>query len=142
MRAVQSDYELVRESLAAPMVFGAVFDRHSASLYRYVRRRAGDELASDVTAEVFTRGFRDRGRFDGRGESALPWLLGIATNVIKMHRRSEERRLRAYARAAGRERGWVLTDEIDDPLDAEAARAVLSEALAAGRAGRSGVTSS
>jgi RNA polymerase sigma-70 factor (ECF subfamily) len=99
-----SDYEVVRESLGSPPAFGAIFDRHGAGVYRYVRRRVGDDLASDLTAEVFLRGFRDRGRFDGRGEgSALPWLLGIATNVVAMNQRSEKRRLRAYARAAASE---------------------------------------
>lgn len=129
--AAETDYEVVRKSLASPAVFAGIFDRHSQAVYRYVRRRIGDELAADVTAEVFMRAFRGRGRLDSRGESALPWLLGIATNVIRMHRRGEERRLRAYARAAGRERGGVPGDEVDDRLDAEAARAVLSEALAA-----------
>jgi RNA polymerase sigma factor (sigma-70 family) len=129
--AAQSDYVLVRESIAVPAVFGAVFDRHSRSVYRYVRRRVGVELASDVTAEVFTRAFRDRARFDGRVESAFPWLLGIATNVIRMHRRAEERRLRAYARAAEPEPGGEFAAEIGDRVDAQAVRAVLSEALAA-----------
>lgn len=84
-----------------------------------------------MTAEVFARAFRDRGRLDGRGQSALPWLLGIGTNVIRMHRRSEERRLRAYGRAAERGRVGLPTDEIEDRVDAEAVGAVLSEALAA-----------
>jgi len=129
--APASDYELIRESIAVPAVFAAVFDRHSRSVYRYVRRRVGDELASDVTAEVFTRAFRDRASFDGRAWSALPWLLGVSTNVIRMHRRAEERRLRAYARAAEREPGGELTAEIDARVDAQALRAGLSDALAA-----------
>ena len=126
----ESDYELCRGSVAIPAMFGAVFDRHARSVYRYVRRRVGDELAADVTAEVFARAFRDRGRFDARGDSALPWLLGIGTNVIRMHRRSEERRLRAYARAVEREPAEIHTDEIADRVDAEAVRGTLSEALA------------
>jgi RNA polymerase sigma factor (sigma-70 family) len=127
----ESDFELLRGSVAMPAVFGGVFDRHARSVYRYVRRRVGDEFASDVTAEVFVRAFRDRGRFDGRGGSALPWLLGIATNVIRMHRRSEQRRWRAYARAAERDGVGMPTDEIADRVDAEASKGVLSEALAA-----------
>jgi RNA polymerase sigma factor (sigma-70 family) len=129
--ALASDYELIRESIVVPAVFSALFDRHSRSVYRYVRRRVGDELASDVTAEVFTRAFRHRASFDGRAGSALPWLLGITTNVIRMHRRAEERRLRAYARTAEREPGGELTAEIDARVDAQALRAGLSDALAA-----------
>jgi RNA polymerase sigma factor (sigma-70 family) len=129
--AAESDYELIRESVAVPARFAAVFDRHSRSVYRYLRRRVGHELAADATGEVFTRAFRHRARFDGRAESALPWLLGIATNVIRMNRRAEERRLRAYARAADRGAGGEVTDEIDARLDAQALRTVLSVALAA-----------
>jgi RNA polymerase sigma factor (sigma-70 family) len=126
-----SDYELVRESIAVPAVFAEVFDRHSRPVYRYVRRRVGAELAADVTAEAFTRAFRHRASFDGRAGSALPWLLGIATNVIRVHRRAEERRLRAYARAAERDPGGEFTAEIDARMDAQALRGVLSKALAA-----------
>lgn len=126
-----SDYEVVRKSLGSPPAFGAIFDRHGAGVYRYVRRRVGDDLASDLTAEVFLRAFRDRGRFDGRGEgSALPWLLGIATNVVAMNQRSEKRRLRAYARAATSERATPSMGDVDQRLDAEALGAVLAAALA------------
>jgi RNA polymerase sigma factor (sigma-70 family) len=127
-----SDYELIRESVVGiPAIFGTVFDRHGQSVYRYVRRRVGDELASDVAAEVFARAFAGRESFDGRGGSALPWLLGIATNVVRMHRRSEERRLRASARAAEPERVGIATEEIHDRVDAEAIGPVLAKALAA-----------
>lgn len=127
---LRSDEELIRESLATPSVFGAIFDRHSPSVFRYVRRRIGDELAVDVTAEVFTRAFRYRERFDGRDESALPWLLGIGTNLIRGHRRAEQRRLRAYARVAGQDGGGRANDEIEDRLAAEDVRGVLADALA------------
>jgi RNA polymerase sigma factor (sigma-70 family) len=129
--AAASDYEVVRESAAVPAAFGAIFDRHSRLVYRYVRRRVGLEVASDVTAEVFLRAFRDRAGFDGRDQSALPWLLGIATNLIRMHHRTEERRLRAYARATEPGADRELSAEIDERLDAQSVRAVLSDALLA-----------
>ena len=93
----ESDYEVVQKSLRSPGVFGEIFQRQGGPVYRYVRRRVGEDVASDLTAEVFTRAFRDRHRFDGRSESTLPWLLGIATNVVRMNARGERRRLRAYA---------------------------------------------
>jgi len=129
--AVASDYEVVRESLQSPAVFGELFERHALSVYRYVRRRVGDDVASDLTAEVFARAFCDRDRFDGRSESTLPWLLGIATNLVRMNARSERRRLRAYARAASSEPSSVPVVEVDARLDARALAPVLAEALAA-----------
>jgi RNA polymerase sigma factor (sigma-70 family) len=128
---VESDHELVRQSWTSPAAFGGLFDRHGRAVYRYVRRRVGDDLASDVTAEAFTRAFRDRGRFDGRSGSALPWLLGIATNIVRMNARSEERRLRAYARFAANGQSSLSLVDIDARLDAQALGPVLAEALAA-----------
>jgi len=34
----ETDYVLVRESLAVPAVFAGISDRHSRTVYRYVRR--------------------------------------------------------------------------------------------------------
>lgn len=129
--ASESDYEVVRASLRSPAVFGEIFERHSALLYRYVRRRVGDDIASDLTAEVFTRAFRDRDRFDGRSESTLPWLLGIATNVVRMNARREQRRLRAYARVAATEPASVSAGELGARLDGHALAPRLAEAVAA-----------
>src|SRR5262249_53119879 len=52
-------------------------------------------------------------------ELALPWLLGIATNVMRRHWRSERRRLAAYARAISHEPPGALPD-----VDGETIRAV------------------
>lgn len=133
----ESDDAVVRRSVETPAAFGVVFDRHSRAVYRYLRRRVGEDLAADLTAETFTRAFNGRGEYEQRGDSALPWLLGIATNLAKMHRRGEERRLRAYARATFAEPGVMLAQQVsaigdlDDRLDAAALAPALGEALAA-----------
>jgi hypothetical protein len=36
--------------------------------------------------------------YDSSRADARPWLYGIATNLLREHRRTEDRRLRAYAR--------------------------------------------
>jgi RNA polymerase sigma-70 factor, ECF subfamily len=125
-----SDRDVILSSRERPECFEAVFDRHATTIYRYLRRRVGAALAEDLLAETFARAFRARRRFDRRGESALPWLYGIAANLLRMHRRTEERRLRAYARAA--ERGFDLSQgaDSDHRLDAVALRPSLAEALA------------
>jgi RNA polymerase sigma factor (sigma-70 family) len=51
-----------------------------------------------LAADVFVRGFRARGRYRTERDTALPWLLGIANNVIADHRRLERRRLATLAR--------------------------------------------
>jgi RNA polymerase sigma factor (sigma-70 family) len=121
-----SDGQLITSSLERPEHFEAVFERHAPVIYRYLRRRVGEELAEELTAETFLRAFRSRRRFDRRRESALPWLYGIAANLLRMHRRAEQRRLRAYARAV--ERG--PHDDLDRRVDSAATRPALAEALA------------
>ena len=125
-----SDRDVIAESLERPECFEVVFERHATAIYRYLRRRVGAALAEELTAGTFERAFGARGRFDRRAESALAWLYGIAANLLRMHRRTEERRLRAYARAAG----WAVElspgAESDHRLDAAALRPALAEALA------------
>lgn len=125
-----SDRDVIAASFERPECFEAVFERHATAVYRYLRRRGGAALAEELTAETFARAFRARRRFDRRHGSALPWLYGIALNLLRMHRRTEERRLRAYARAA--EGGSELPGSADSDhrLDAAALRPALVAALA------------
>jgi RNA polymerase sigma factor (sigma-70 family) len=127
--ASDTDAQLILRSLDRPQEFEAVFERHAATIHRYVRRRVGDGLAEELTAETFARAFRARRRFDARHPSALPWLYGIAVNLIRMHARSETRRLRAYALVAAPDVQLSPIEEADARLDAVALRPALVEAL-------------
>src|SRR5215467_1665908 len=76
-----SDAELLRAGTADG--FEEVYDRHAAEVFAWARARVG-EHAADLTAEVFARAWLRRGRFRHESEvSALPWLLGIARNVLR-----------------------------------------------------------
>jgi RNA polymerase sigma-70 factor (ECF subfamily) len=79
--------------------FAEVYREHAGAIMRYVRRRLGDSAADDATAEVFSRALA--GRASGpAADKVLPWLYGIAANVIGDQRRTEVRRLRALERLA------------------------------------------
>jgi RNA polymerase sigma factor (sigma-70 family) len=95
--AGSDDGQVVRASLGTPAEFALVFDRHFADIHRFVTRRVGRDVADDLAASVFVEAF-GRASFDVTTESARPWLFGIATNLLRRHRRTEVRRLRAYAR--------------------------------------------
>ncbi len=85
----------MRRSVAEPVLFSVVYERHLAVVARYAARRVGGGVAEDVVGEVFVRAFRARGSFRAHRETAIPWLLGIASRVIGDHRRAERRRLAA-----------------------------------------------
>lgn len=94
------DVEILRQSFSEPARFEAIYERHIAPVYRYLRRRVGDDVAEDLTAEVFVRAFRSRSRYDAQHPTALPWLFGIASNLIADQRRAESKRLKALERLA------------------------------------------
>src|SRR3989440_6231746 len=91
------DAGLIAESCHVPERFGAVFDRHAASIHGYIARRLGRDAADDLVAEVFLVAFRQRGGYDTGQPSARPWLYGIATRLISRRRRGEVRLFRALA---------------------------------------------
>jgi len=124
------DVAAMRRSELDPEAFVEVFDRHFDPVHRYVHRRLGRDLADELAAEVFTQAFRRRSAFDPTSESVLPWLFGIAANLVRRHRRTEVRRLRAYARSGVD--AWVELDEAGavERADADRVGPTLAAALA------------
>ena len=96
----RTDAALLAASVREPDAFGEVFDRHVRVVHAYLARRLGDDHADDATAETFRIAFERRAAFDGARGEVRPWLLGIATNLVRRHARDEERRLRALGRIA------------------------------------------
>lgn len=94
---METDAVVVERSLSTPEAFGELFDRHWPSVYRYCRSRAGD-AGEDLAAETFKLAFDRRASYDLDRADARPWLLGVATNLIRNHRRGCERGRRAVQR--------------------------------------------
>ena len=95
-----SDSEVIGRSLDEPEAFGLIYDRHAATVLRFLGRRVGAEVAEGLVGELFRIAFERRKIFDASRASALPWLYGIGSNLLLKHRRGEARRLRASARMA------------------------------------------
>ena len=98
MGSSKSDAAVLGESVARPVRFACLYERHLAAVAVYLARRVGPELAEDLTAEVFVRAFRGRADYRAEYATALPWLLGIANHLVADHRRAERRRLTALQR--------------------------------------------
>ena len=97
-RNVGTDEAVLAESLACPELFGELYARYFADIYRYMAARLGPDVADDLAAETFLAAFRRKHTFDPRLGAVRPWLYGIATNLIAGHRRAESRRYDALAR--------------------------------------------
>jgi RNA polymerase sigma-70 factor (ECF subfamily) len=117
---------LDRELLSADDAdaFAVLYDRHVAVVFAWARRRAGG-YAGDLTAETFARAWLRRRHFRSHpSASALPWLLGIAGNVLRESMRKSQVDDRARRRLGLPELGGP-----DPNLEAVEARLSLPEAV-------------
>jgi DNA-directed RNA polymerase specialized sigma24 family protein len=107
-----SDQALWDRSVAGDTdAFGELFVRHRDAVYNYCfRRMASWDAAEDLTSAVFLEVWRGRRRLALDRESALPWLIGTASNLVRSRMRSAARRFAIERRAAPR-------DEVSDPAD-------------------------
>jgi len=99
--------------------FALLFDRHAKAIYNYCFRRVGDwSAAEDLLSVVFLEAWRRRHKDLPPGK-ALPWLYGIATNVVRNRRRSERRYRAALARVPASPAEPDPGDEVLERLDDE-----------------------
>jgi RNA polymerase sigma-70 factor (ECF subfamily) len=81
--------------------FGSLYERHVDAIYNYLFRRSADwSEAEDLTAVVFLEAFRRRRDAVVVEGKLLPWLYGIATNVLRNRRRAQWRHRRLLNRLA------------------------------------------
>ncbi|MGH2842887.1 MAG: RNA polymerase sigma factor [Solirubrobacteraceae bacterium] len=76
--------------------FSVFYRRHLPAVLAYLMRETGDrEQAADLAAEVFAAVLLAAEGYQPQGDSALPWVIGIARNKLLM----SWRRGRVEARA-------------------------------------------
>jgi RNA polymerase sigma factor (sigma-70 family) len=98
--------------------FGELFDSCAKAVYNHAFRLIGDwSAAEDVMAQTFLEAWRSRERIAADGESLRPWLLGIATNLARGHRRASRRQVAALLRLGPRPDSPDFSDEVVGRLD-------------------------
>ncbi len=92
---------------------GALYDRFHRDVYRFIAHLIrGDSLVDDFVQNTFLEAHRSAPRF--RGDSAVKtWLFGIAANLVRQHRRTEQRREKASVALAS-----VPNTPVPSPSDA------------------------
>src|SRR5215218_357520 len=123
------DSDVISASTGVPAGFATIFDRHFDALHGYLQRRVGPDLADELTAQTFLVAFDKRRGYDPAQPDARPWLFGIATNLLRRHRRDEVRQFRAYSRTAV-DPVMDAFDGVEARLDASRMRMELVDALA------------
>jgi len=112
---------VISASLEKPSLFGLIFTRHYPALYNFAARRIGRDEAADLVADTFVRALESRATYDPSYPSCLPWLYGIAQNVIRD-------RLRRVGR--GKRITEEFGEETDDRVVASSVATDLAHALA------------
>lgn len=92
MRLPQDREEaMIARAKSDPDAFGELYDHYFPQIYRYVASRVrSQELAEDITSEVFFKALRAIGRYRSSGHPFSAWLYQIAVNSITDHYRSRK----------------------------------------------------
>jgi RNA polymerase sigma-70 factor, ECF subfamily len=104
-----ADTEDVALSVAGDAeAFERLYRRHVARIHTLARRMVGDDMADEVTQDVFVRAWEKLDRFAGRSSFGT-WLYRLAINVCLGRREEAGRRAHRFGgdvaavdRAAGR----------------------------------------
>lgn len=104
--------------------FTALYDRHYRSVLGYTLLRAGQDAAEDVVSETFLVAWR---RLDDLPDPPLPWLLGVARNLLHKQYDSGRRRQALADRitALTSTNDLAGPDVADRVVERDAARAAL-----------------
>jgi RNA polymerase sigma factor (sigma-70 family) len=109
----------------------AFYRQHFEAVSRFVARRVRDpHLAADLIADVFLAAVSSASSYRPEQGNPLPWLYGVARNVVATEGRRSARESRATNRVSGR--ALLDRDDIADlieRIDAEATSRQLYEAL-------------
>lgn len=85
-----------------------MYEANVSAVVAYCSRRLGRQDAEDAAAEVFAVAWR---KLDAvPGDASLPWLYGVARNVVANHQRAARRTLRLRARLRS-----VGSDDVEGP---------------------------
>jgi RNA polymerase sigma factor (sigma-70 family) len=99
--------------------FGELFERHGRTIYNYCFRRVGNwAAAEDLVSIVFLEAWRRLDKPLPSGKE-LPWLFGIATNVVRNRRRAERRYAAALRRIPEPEADPNFAEDSDQRVDDE-----------------------
>lgn len=126
-----SDAELIRRAREDPEALAELYRRHARSVDRYLRTRVPSANASELTAETFAQAALSLRRFrDERGGSALPWLYGIAQNLVRTFHERDRSERRARLRLGMPLDSYELEiEDAGDRIDAERLAPQIDEAL-------------
>ncbi len=99
----------MRQSVAGDRErFSGLFEAYFAQVRAFAARRVGGDLAEEVTAETFLVAWQ---RLDAMPSEPLPWLYGVARNVIQRQLSAAAKQTMARDLMSRERFGPVLEDD-------------------------------
>ncbi|WP_431897427.1 RNA polymerase sigma factor [Nonomuraea sp. bgisy101] len=112
--------------------FAQLFDEYGRAVFHHAYRVLGDwAAAEDALSLTFLEAWRLRRKIDADGGSLRPWLLGVATNVVRNMRRAVRRHQDAMARMPRAEAVADFADEVAGRIDDAERLAAIRQAYGA-----------
>ncbi len=126
-----TDAQLIHAARRDADAFAELYRRHVRVIHAFLRARVPEDVSGELTAETFAQAALSLGRFrDESGGSALPWLYGIARNLVRGYFQQQRVETRARHRLGMPLHAYELDlDAAVDRLDAERGGPVLVAAL-------------
>jgi RNA polymerase sigma-70 factor (ECF subfamily) len=80
---LEEEQRLIQRAQKDPRNFGPLYEKYHEQIFRYIYQRMDDqELAFDVTSQVFMKAMSHIGKFEYRGLPFSSWLYRIAKSEL------------------------------------------------------------
>jgi RNA polymerase sigma-70 factor (ECF subfamily) len=120
------DAELVTRTKRGEVeAFGTLYERYVERIYKYVRVRVTDQnIAEDITENVFLRAFEAIERYQERGHAFSAYLYRVAQNqLVDFYRKKKEEAPievadQVIADFPTLDEGLILSDQVQEVQDA------------------------
>ncbi len=109
--------------------FARLYDSYIDRLYRFIYFRVGNEqMAEDLSSQVFLKAWENLGRYETRGLSFGAWLFRIARNlVIDHYRTKKEHEPLEEDGLAGSDPALMVDGSLDAQFEAEWLRSAMRQ---------------
>jgi RNA polymerase sigma-70 factor (ECF subfamily) len=88
---IEKELAEIKAAQANPAYFGVLYDRYFKAIFVFVYRRVGEEeLAADLTQQVFLKALAFISKYKFQGVPFSAWLFRIALNEVNMYFRKNK----------------------------------------------------
>lgn len=114
--AIQQENQLVELAKNDEIAFGKLYDHYFDGIYGFVYRRTDDEeIAGDLTSQVFLKALQNLKKYQFRGLPFSAWLYRIASNEVNKFYRKKNRKV-VFSLEEERVRE-IIDEDDDDPKE-------------------------